>query len=209
MQRLVQTNPSDPALPPLLDSVTRQSQRLHALIDELLDVSRITTHRILLDAEQLDLAELAQEAVDRLREPAARAGSPVSLEVRGDAAGRWDRIRIEQVLGNLIANAIKYGNGAPIDVIVDGTGPLVEISVQDRGIGISARDQERIFERFERAVASRNYGGFGLGLWIVRQVVEAMGGRIWVESVPATGSTFHVVLPRNTANEPAPEPVHH
>src|SRR5690606_24325547 len=105
---------------------------------------RITTHRILLDAEALDLAELAQEAVERLREPAARAGSPVSLEVRGDVSGRWDRIRIEQVLGNLVANAIKYGNGAPIDVIVDGTGPLVEISVQDRGIGISARDQERI-----------------------------------------------------------------
>src|SRR5690606_38586960 len=116
MQRLVQTNPADPALLPLLDSVTRQSQRLHALIDELLDVSRITTHRILLDAEALDLAELAQEAVERLREPAARAGSPVSLEVRGDVSGRWDRIRIEQVLGNLVANAIKYGNGAPIDV---------------------------------------------------------------------------------------------
>jgi len=201
MERLMSAERVDPALLNLLESVIRQSQRLHALIDELLDVSRITTHRILLEAEPLDLAEVARETVERLREPAARAGSTLTLRFEGDAVGTWDRIRLEQVVGNLVSNAIKYGNGKPIEVVVDGTGPLVELSVRDRGIGISARDQERIFQRFERAVASRHYGGFGLGLWIVRQVVEAMGGRIWVESAPGAGSTFHVVLPRSVRRD--------
>ncbi len=196
MERILRRDPTDTRIAGLLQSVVRQSGRLHALIDELLDLSRITTHRIALVSESLDFGELVAESVERSREPAARAGSSLLLATDGDLHGSWDRVRLEQVVGNLVSNAVKYGAGRPIEVRVLDEGELVRLDVEDHGIGISPEDQARIFERFERAVASRHYGGFGLGLWIVRQVVEAMGGRIWVESVAGRGSTFSVELPR-------------
>ena len=196
MQRIVVRDASDPRVPQMLDSVVRQSARLHALIDSLLDISRITTHGISLEREPVDLAAVAGEAIDRLREDAARAGTALHLDVAGDPHGFWDRLRVEQVVGNLVSNAIKYGGGRPVDVRVDGTGDPVRVEVEDRGIGISEEDQKRIFDRFERAVASRHFGGFGLGLWIVRQVVEALGGRISVRSRAGAGSVFTVELPR-------------
>ncbi len=97
---------------------------------------------------------------------------------------------------NLLSNAIKYGNGRPVDVSLETEGPLVRLRIRDRGIGIAPEDQARIFDRFERAVSLRHFGGFGLGLWIVKRIIAAHGGTIRVESEPGHGSMFVVELPR-------------
>jgi two-component system, OmpR family, sensor kinase len=110
--------------------------------------------------------------------------------------GTWDRLRVEQVVTNLLSNAIKYGEGLPIEILLEGDDRTVCLSVKDHGIGIEPEHQDRLFERFERAVTRPQYGGFGLGLWITRQIVHAMEGHIAVESRPGEGSTFRVTLPR-------------
>jgi signal transduction histidine kinase len=131
----------------------------------------------------------------RNADPAALAGSPLRLDAPRAVRGVWDPGRIEQILEALVANALKYGRGQPIEITVDARGATGLLGVRDHGIGIAPEDQARIFERFERAASARHYGGLGLGLWIVRQVVEAHGGRIRVESAPGAGSSFVVELP--------------
>jgi PAS domain S-box-containing protein len=171
------------------------AERLGRLVDELLDVSRITAGRLVLEREPVDLAAVAREVVLRSADELARSGSSVRLTAPAAVCGRWDRPRVEQVAGNLLANAIKYGQGRPIDVRVEAEGRTARLLVRDRGVGIAADDQARIFDRFERAVSARHFGGLGLGLWIVRQVVEAHGGRIRVQSAPGEGAEFTVELP--------------
>jgi signal transduction histidine kinase len=122
----------------------------------------------------------------------------VTLSAPGPAVGQWDRLRLEQVVTNLLSNAIKYGEGKPVEVEVAGDAVAVTLRVRDHGIGIAPEDRRRIFERFERAVSADHYGGFGLGLWICRQVVEVFEGTIDVASAPGQGSTFVVTLPRST-----------
>ncbi len=187
------------ALPPEVAAraakVARSARRIARLVDELLDVTRISVGRLSLEREPVDLAELAREVVVRNAEPAALAGSPLKLDAPRPVHGTWDPGRIEQVADALVANALKYGRGRPIEIRVDADGSVARLAVRDHGIGIAAEDHARIFERFERAASVRHYGGLGLGLWIVRQVVEAHGGRITVASVPGQGSTFTVELP--------------
>jgi signal transduction histidine kinase len=178
--------------------VVRQGHRLTKLVDQLLDVSRITGGKLSLDREEVDLASLVRDVAARFEDDLARSGSALLLHVEDNATGRWDRLRVDQVVTNLISNAIKYGQGHPIDVAVEGGSKEVVLRVRDRGMGVAPEHQARIFGRFERAVSSRHYGGFGLGLWIVRQIVEAHGGTIVVQSEPGEGSTFTVRLPRNT-----------
>ena len=169
--------------------------RLSNLVDRLLDVSRITSGRFHLQLEDGDLRELAREAIARLKETDPK---PV-IELRADhpVLGRWDRLRIDEVLTNLLSNAVKYGAGKPvtIEALIDGEHAVVRVI--DQGIGIAPRDQARIFERFERLVAVRHHtSGLGLGLWIVRQICEAMGGSVEVASREGEGATFTVRLPR-------------
>jgi signal transduction histidine kinase len=178
-----------------LESAGRQVQRLHALMETLLDVSQLTTGRLALDLNDVDLTAVVGAAVARLREEVERLGVTVSFDAGLPLVGRYDRLRIDQVVTNLLTNAAKYGRGRPITVRVSAGDGTARVSVQDEGIGISEEDRARIFERFERAVPGRNYGGLGLGLWIARQVVEAHGGRITVDSLPDRGSTFVVELP--------------
>jgi PAS domain S-box-containing protein len=178
----------------------RQVHRLAALIDNLLDVSRISSGKLRLQREQVDLGELVREVASRFSEELARAQCTVELRVEAPAMGRWDRLRIEQVVTNLLGNAIKYGAGKPIDVRVGRDDEGAQLMIRDNGIGIDADNIARIFDRFERAVSSRSYGGLGLGLYIVRQIVEAHGGRIRVTSEPGSGSMFVVDLPLESAD---------
>ncbi|KFE58904.1 PAS domain S-box protein [Hyalangium minutum] len=171
-----------------------QMRRLADLVENLLDVSRINESRLDLHLEPTDLAALARLVADHLREQLDRSGCKLELEAKEPVSGEWDRLRLEQVMLNLLTNAMKYGAGRPIrltSTLQDGRALL---RVSDGGIGISHEAQRRIFERFERA-ASHNYGGLGLGLFITRQIVEAHHGKIWVESEPGRGATFFVELP--------------
>jgi signal transduction histidine kinase len=195
------------ALPPYaherLDKAVRSVLRLSELINQLLDVSRITSGRLHLEPEVFDLAEMLREVVARFREGGGSSGakSPISLRTDGNVEGLWDRVRIEQVLTNLLSNALKYGQGKPVELELAIEGGCAVVRVSDHGIGIDRAHHERIFLRFERAVAARHYGGFGLGLWITRQIVEASGGTIAVDSEPNRGSTFVVRLPLRSAQD--------
>jgi signal transduction histidine kinase len=172
-----------------------QAERLARLVDELLDVSRIAQGRLTLDIEDVDIGELVLETVARLEDEFRRAGSAPHVKV-AHPHGRWDRNRLDQVVTNLLSNAVKYGAGHPIEVAVEDHGPSAHLVVRDHGIGIDGDAQARIFERFERAVSSRHYGGLGLGLWISRQIVQAHGGSIAVESEAGAGARFEVMLPK-------------
>ncbi|MFT3764149.1 MAG: ATP-binding protein [Minicystis sp.] len=179
-----------------LEKATRQTERLGHLVDDLLDVSRISAGKLSLQREPLDLGEVAREVADRHAAEARAAGCTITLELAPSVTGEWDRLRLEQVLANLITNAIKYGPGQRIEVAVEARGAAARVSVRDHGMGIRPEDAGRIFGRFERAVSSRNYGGLGLGLFISQQIVEAHGGAIDVESEPGEGSVFTVTIPR-------------
>jgi signal transduction histidine kinase len=179
-----------------VDVLERQTRRISLLVNELLDVSRMRLGKLELRYEPLDLAEVAREAAAHLRAELARTGSRLRLDL-SPAPGRFDRMRIEQVITNLLVNAAKFGEGKPVSLSVDADGSRARISVTDRGIGIAAEHQVRVFERFERAVPAQHFGGLGLGLYIVRQIVEAHGGVMRVESTPGAGATFTAELPRD------------
>jgi signal transduction histidine kinase len=186
----------------------RQVERLSRLVSNLLDVSRITSEQIQLRIADVDLAVITREVLDQFAAEMARAGCTTEIEASRPVMGRWDPLRIEQVIANLLSNACKYGAGKPIRVEVGLDGKLARLSVRDHGIGIAPADRERIFERFERAASARHYGGLGLGLYITRQVVEAHGGTIRVASHAGAGSTFSVELPLETPRRDVRETGH-
>jgi len=173
----------------------RQTRQLARLVDRLLDVSRLSSRELRLEREPVDLAEIAREAIARYEDAAAEAGSTIDLRVRGTCAGVWDRSRLDQVVTNLLGNAVKYGAGSPIAMSLNTSGAArVRLSVHDGGPGIPVEDHERIFGQFERA-AAEHHPGMGLGLWLVRRIVTAHGGTVTVDSSPGHGATFTVLLP--------------
>ncbi len=177
------------------NAIQRQVDRLARLSDALLDITRITAGRLELQRERADLAALVRDGVARVADDAAAARCALTVDVPDPVEAVLDAQRMEQVIDNLLSNALKYGREAPISVALRREGERAVLAVADRGIGIAPEHHDRIFGRFERAVSSRRYGGLGLGLWIVRQIVEAHGGTIRVESAPGAGSTFTVELP--------------
>jgi signal transduction histidine kinase len=190
-------------LAPRCESMERQIRRLTGLVTALLDVSRLAVGRLTLEPREVDLAQLVWQVADAFAGEFQRAGA--LLHVRGayqPLVGMWDALRLEQVLVNLLSNAVRYGLGNPVEVAIRREGDWALLMVKDRGIGISEADLARIFGKFERAVSERNYGGLGLGLYITRQIVEAMGGSIEVRSKPGEGSVFLVRLPLNSPAAP-------
>jgi signal transduction histidine kinase len=177
-----------------LEVLERQVTRMVGLIDALLDVTQVLSVGMVLNKEQLDLADLIRQAEQRPRPRTGGHGVEVRLDLE-PAVGDWDRLRLDTVVTNLLTNAFKYGEGKPVDVKLRQQGGVAVLRVEDRGIGISPESQARIFERFERAVPDKHYGGFGLGLWIARKIVEEHGGTIGVTSKPGNGSVFLVTLP--------------
>lgn len=177
----------------------KQSKRLAELLEQLLDTTRIRLGRLELRTEAVDLVELVREVLTRFESELSQSGVQVSLEAPQSMVGVWDRSRLDQVVNNLVSNALKYGEKRPIEITVSKTDACAALRVRDHGMGIQEREQKRIFERFERAISSNRISGLGLGLYISRQIVEAHGGNIEVQSSPGKGSTFTITLPLNTA----------
>jgi PAS domain S-box-containing protein len=183
-----------------LEDVDRIVGKLSGLINELLDISRITAGNLRLTLEEVDLAALVREVALRFEAQAAQVHVPIHVLAHNPLVGRWDRLRLEQVVTNLLSNALKYGSGRPVHIDTQADGTHARLRVRDEGIGIAPEALSRIFGRFERAVSERHYGGLGLGLYITRQIVEALGGTVYVESTPGQGSTFTVELPLEPAS---------
>jgi len=194
---LRETGLLDERLRKKLLTIRNQISRLSQLVDVLLDVSRLIEGRLNLRSEEVDLGSIAADAIDMLKESAERAGCPIYLNSQQAVSGWWDRLRVGQVVTNLLSNAIKFGRGQPVEVDVETTGDRARLRVRDRGIGVSNEARERIFGRFERASTHQEIPGLGLGLWITKQIVDAYGGSIGVDSQVGQGSTFTVELPRS------------
>jgi signal transduction histidine kinase len=192
--RLLQLGPE--GLRDRMVKADRQTKQLARLVDRLLDVSRLTTRDLRLEREHADLAEIARDVISRYEDVMAEKGSRIELDSSGATRGFWDRARMDQVITNLVGNAVKYGGGAPITVSLSsgGSGHL-RLTVRDEGPGIAPENQERIFGQFERAAPSEHMPGMGLGLWLVRRIVAAHGGAVSLESSPGHGATFTIVLP--------------
>jgi PAS domain S-box-containing protein len=175
----------------------KQVNRLNRLVDDMLDVSRIRSGKLKIELETFDLCSLIAEVLDRFSGQFKEAGYELpETALCETAVGKWDRLRLDQVLSNLLTNAIRYGNKKPIRVSTKSDDSMVRLIVEDQGIGISPWDQKIIFDRFERAVDYSEESGLGLGLFITQQIVIAHYGKIWVESEPTKGSRFIVELPK-------------
>ena len=191
----------------LVEQSNRQLARLARLVNDMLDIARIRTGRLIIEPSVVDAVALTREVLERLGPHLAEAGTPATLEAPERLLAEWDHFRIEQVVMNLLTNAMRYGDHKPVAVKLRSHEGRVLLSVQDQGLGIAKESQERIFNRFERAISANDVSGLGLGLFISRQIVEAHGGRIWVESDgPGHGATFFVELPTfPDFNQPKPD----
>lgn len=186
-----------PELLRLIEGSSQQVEKITRLVDEMLDTSQIRAGHLPMNFEGVDLGRLISNVIESLRSGFDSAKSYVEFKTEGDLYGFFDPIRMEQAITNLLTNAIKYGAGKPIKIIVQSKAGIVHISIQDFGIGIARADQDRIFEPFERATTVQKFGGMGLGLYIARRIIQAHGGSIQVESVLGKGSTFLINIPLN------------
>jgi signal transduction histidine kinase len=181
----------------LAQQTEKQVGRLTRLVDDMLDVSRIQFGKLNLKKEFFELSPLVTELITGMREQFESAGCPLpAVDPCPESSGNWDRLRIEQVVTNLLTNALRYGNRKPVNVTIQARAGWVELRVRDQGIGIEPQNLKVIFDRFERAVNSNEVSGLGLGLFITRQIVLAHHGRIVVDSEIGKGSVFTVQLPR-------------
>jgi signal transduction histidine kinase len=183
------------SLPNMLAIVEREDRRLSQFVDELLDLGRIREGRLQLQYEAVSLGEVVRDVARRLDLELIRSRSSLSVLAEENIVGQWDKFRVDQVVNNLLSNAIKFGLGKPIEIVTRTRSLRALLIVKDRGIGIEPEVLPRLFKPFERGVSERHYGGLGLGLHIVKTIVEAMRGTVKVESAPGTGTVFTVELP--------------
>jgi signal transduction histidine kinase len=182
---------------PRLEVFCRRLRRFLEMLNRIMDVSRISAGRLTLEHEEVDLGELVREVSASFERELSAARSELVLDVPQAVTGTWDRLRLEQIFTNLLSNAIRYGASKPIEISISADGSEARLSVKDHGIGIAEADQGRIFQRFERVGKARTSGGFGIGLWTVRQSCLAMGGSVHVKSQLGSGAEFIVTLPRH------------
>ena len=187
--------PSPRAIETKVSVIAGQVARLAALIDQLLAASCTAGAPMTLSRERVDLRDVVGAALVRSVEPIRQSGSKVSVRSES-VSGSWDRFRIESAVNNIIMNAVKFGEGKPIEIDVGSSGEHARLVVRDHGIGIPCEALKRVFGKFETAVARDHYGGLGLGLWIAQQAIVAHGGAIRCESQPGAGSAFTVELPQ-------------
>jgi signal transduction histidine kinase len=179
-----------------LENADKQVAKLAYLVDELLDVTRIINGRLKVRPEELDLSSLVTEAVEHLSTQFEDAACRVTLEIEPNVRGLWDRRGLEQVVTNLLTNAIKYAPGTEVRVCVNKPHEeQVRLIIRDQGMGIPREDQNKLFNRFARASDSGPVSGLGLGLYIVKQLVTLHEGTVGIESEPGQGATFTVELP--------------
>jgi signal transduction histidine kinase len=187
---------------PQLEGFSRRLQKFLEMLNRIMDVSRMSAGQLDLELEEVDLVEVVREVSGNFERELSAARSELRLDLPQRLVGKWDRMRVEQIFTNLLSNAIRYGASRPIEVRAGGDREQIELSVKDDGVGIPEEHQHRIFERFERAGKTRSSGGFGIGLWTVRQSCLALGGHVSVKSRPGEGSEFTVILPRAKEREP-------
>ena len=189
--------PLAPKATRMLEIMIKEERRVARLIDDLLDLGRIRSGQLELELSSFDLCELVREVGAQMAIQTAGKGSKLNVDLQGPVVGRWDRSRLNQVVTNLLANAVKYGQGRPVIIRVSGDNQraCARLEVTDNGLGIPPELHGRIFEPFKRAVPTGQSDGLGLGLYIVRSIVQQLGGAVHVDSRPGAGATFVVELP--------------
>lgn len=184
---------------PLVTDIRRAQTTLDRYVRRatvLLDVTQLQAGRPVLRRSRVDAGELVREVVQAYAAEAAFHGSRLEADAAGEVAGCWDAHMVEEILANLVSNAIKYGGGTPVRIGLAADADCAYFTVADSGPGIAEDQRSRMFARFERLVSnSRQRSGFGLGLWIVGRMVQAHGGSIEVRSRPGEGAAFRVTLP--------------
>ncbi|WP_168210528.1 GAF domain-containing sensor histidine kinase [Persicimonas caeni] len=178
--------------------------RMMSMMDDLLTMSRAETDAFDINWEEVDLREVVEEAIADHERAIEASGSQISIEGPDVLVGQWDWVRVEQLVANLLSNAIKYGQGSPITITLEADEQTATLRIHDRGRGIPKGERKRIFERYVRVGPKKEGKGnnsYGLGLWIVKRVVDSLHGTIRVDSTPGEGTTFEVKLPRNVEAE--------
>jgi signal transduction histidine kinase len=187
------------AVLPHVENLGRRLLRFLDTLNRLLDISRLSAGRPDLVLDRVDLCEVAREVANGFEGELTASRSRLALDLQGSVVGTWDPVRLQQIIANLLSNAIRYGASKPIELSVHSSDADATLCITDHGVGVARADHERIFLRFERATGNPHRGGFGVGLWIVKELCEAMGGSITLQSVVGEGSTFTVRLPRESS----------
>jgi PAS domain S-box-containing protein len=183
----------------LIEFTEKELRRIDRLVNDMLDVSRIRSGKLTITKAKMELCKLVDDVLQKMEDQfnGAKISKPIVVKDSPEIFGEWDSMRIEQVVVNLLTNAIKYGDGSPITVELSKEKDNALITVSDKGRGIPKDKLDKIFLRFERAGERSDVSGLGLGLFISKQIVENHTGKIWAESDEGQGATFHVLLPLN------------
>jgi signal transduction histidine kinase len=165
------------------------------MVNDLMNVSLITTGKLELEKEEMDLGDLVNNVISKMEDKAHAEGYDINTDIEDGVVGNWDHARLEQVVTNLFSNAIKYGKRNPIDIAVFSRSDYAKLVVKDKGIGIPKDLKGKLFNRFERGTNAHQFEGLGVGLYLCHQIIKAHGGTIEVKSAPEKGSTFTIMLP--------------